>query len=96
MTDNLKLKVVPIKPGRGVPKDAVPCKEAVSRLLTEAMEESGVSRPMQQRLEFIERLVFGFRKDLDRLQTALDLTEVRLNKSIRLGKVLAEKAGIPD
>ena len=94
MTD-IQLKVVPMRSTRKVPEDAKPIdvEALVGRLADRVTKLADVQ---EGRLELVQKLVYGFRKDLSDLKTCLDFTEARLNRVIRLAKTLALKAGVLD
>lgn len=94
MTD-IKLKVVPFKPPKKVPAEAKPIDlEALVGRLADRVTK--LADGQEGRLETVQKLVYGFRKDLSDLKSGLDFTEARLNRVIRLAKTLAAHAGIPE
>lgn len=92
---DIHLKVVPMKPRRKVPPEAKPL--SVEEMVVQLADRVGkLADNQDERLEFVEKLVLGFRKELSDLMQGVQFNDARLNKTIRLADTLARKAGVPD
>ena len=101
--DGPSLKLVTLKPRKAVPVGAMPLADAIEKtgadslmLARIAEQPPAIPDELIQRIDRLEQLVLGFRKELTDFGSGLDFTEARLNRCIRLAKTLAGLAGVPE